>query len=50
MLAVAAGVLYRVEGSTALSMGTVLCRPGSIYYAELNNLIYIGHTVMGGRL
>ena len=42
MLAVAAGVLYRVEGSTALSIGTVPGPQATVCYAELNNLIYMG--------
>jgi hypothetical protein len=42
MLVVAAGILYRVEGSTAMSIGTVPGPQATVCYAELNNLIYMG--------
>ena len=42
MLVVAAGILYRVEGNTAMPIGTVPGLQATVCYAELDNLIYMG--------
>jgi hypothetical protein len=41
MLVVAAGILYRVEGSTTLPLGAVSGPKATVCYAELDNLIYM---------
>ena len=41
MLVVAAGILYRVDGDTAVSVGTVSGPKATVCYVELDNLIYM---------
>ena len=41
MLVVAAGILYRVDGDTAVSIGTVSGPQATVCYVELDNLIYM---------
>jgi hypothetical protein len=41
MLVVAAGILYRVDGDTAVSIGAVSGPQATVCYQELDNLIYM---------
>ena len=41
MLVVAAGILYRVDGDAAVSIGTVSGPQATVCYVELDNLIYM---------
>ena len=41
MLVVAAGILYRVNGNAAVSIGTVSGPQATVCYVELDNLIYM---------
>jgi len=48
MLVVANGILYRVDGNTALSIGAVSGPQAPVCYAELNNLIYMSTPAWSG--
>ena len=50
MLGVASGVLYRLEGEKAYSLGTVTGPRSQVSYAEVNNQIFMGNLYWQGVL
>jgi hypothetical protein len=57
MLAVASGILYRIEGSTAIALGAIPGPQATVCYVELDNLVYMAtpsweavYELLGGQV